>query len=98
MSPAGDIEARRIEVDPRVYGQRAILGALYWLTDRAYVRLRATASDGFIVEIALKPDSHSDLDSLAGEFHNRLLDESLRVAISEETRGVRELIFAKAFV
>jgi His-Xaa-Ser system protein HxsD len=37
------------------------------------------------------------IETITGEFQNSLLDQQLRMDIEEQTRGIRELIVAKAF-
>ena len=86
----------RIPVDPAIYTLPALFRACYWLTDRCYVLITQEA-DRFQLHLSCKPNTETPLEQIAGEFANSLLDHQLRVELETETRGVRELIVAKAF-
>lgn len=53
--------------------------------------------DGFAVHLTPKPDQAVELERVAMEFSNHLLDFELRSKLNAETNGIRQLIFAKAF-
>jgi len=38
-----------------------------------------------------------NFDFLAGEFQNEVLDQELREAVAEETKGIQNLLLAQAF-
>jgi len=84
-------------VDENIYRRSALLRACYWLTDRCYVFISREGENFFGVNLRLKKHSGAELQTIAGEFANSLLDFELRAQIDEETTTVRELIVAKAF-
>src|SRR5688572_10356025 len=88
----------RVRVDRSVYPIDAIYGAAYELLDRAYVFLAPAGRTAVIVELRAKRNAESvvDLDQLAGELGNRLLDHALRVSIAKRHGRLREMIVAKA--
>lgn len=80
-----------------VYPMEAISKAAHEFTNRAYVLIRMI--DVETVRISLKPtNTLNDITKLVGEFSNALLDHKLRVEIGHETRAIRELLVAQAFV
>ncbi len=85
-----------ILVDETIYSREAVLRACYWFTDRCHVFLSRAEAGVFSVRITVKPGG-VELDSVAGDFENALLDAQLRREIGQETERIRELIVAKAF-
>lgn len=86
-----------LEVDTAIYSLEALFRVCYSFTDRCYLFLEpATKDTGVVVRITgKKPDF--DLDTVAGEFSNALIDERVRRDIATETMSIRELIVAQAF-
>ena len=86
-----------LEIDTAIYSLEAIFRVCYAFTDRCYLFLEpATKDTSAVVRITgKKPDL--DLDTVAGEFSNALIDERVRRSIATETMSIRELIVAQAF-
>lgn len=83
-------------LDETIYPLDAIYGAAYLFVDRCYLFLGRPADQK--VEVRLKPRGKGqDLDALAGEFANELLNQVLRQRISESTGRIREYYMARAF-
>lgn len=82
-------------VDEEVYPRDAVYGAAYLFVDRCYVFLTRPADDK--VEVRLKPKEEGDLEALAGEFANELLNQVVRLRVGEATAQIREYYMAKAF-
>ena len=85
-----------VSVDESIYSRDALLRACYWLTDRCYVFIVREDEHRYAVQLRSKSTTE-DLQAIAGEFENRLLDQQLRLDIARETASLRELIVAKAF-
>jgi His-Xaa-Ser system protein HxsD len=85
-----------VVVDEKIYSRGALLRTCYWFTDRCYIFISASDENRLKVHLRLKPGD-SDLETIAGEFGNALLDFELRAELGKETATVRELIIAKAF-
>lgn len=84
-----------IHVDPSIYSLAATQRALHRFTDAYFVEMfdkdRAWA-------IRLTSRNGTPIDAnLAAHFHTLLLDESLREAVLQETRGIRDTLIAVAF-
>ncbi len=76
----------------------AIYGAAYLFIDKCWLFLSRPNEDGIVVH--LKPKEAVDqggLDEIAGEFANELLNQSIRVRLSESTRSLREYYMSRAF-
>jgi His-Xaa-Ser system protein HxsD len=104
-STAGESDSVRVEVrgpeltiriDETVYSRDAVLRACHWFTDRCYLIVSHQDEGSFLVRIRAKADG-LNLEAVAGDFENALLDAQLRVEIGRETGKIRELIVAKAF-
>ena len=88
----------RFTVDETLYPLDAIYGAAYLFVDRCFVFLGRPADKQ--VEVCLKHREDADeaaLEALAGEFANELLNQVLRLRVSESTAKIREYYMAKAF-
>jgi His-Xaa-Ser system protein HxsD len=92
--------APRIErwrIDLELYPADAIFRACYKFTDRCYIRLDRSDERTVMAELRARDDK-VDIDVLLGEFANELIDQRLRLDIARETKAVRDLIVAQAFV
>ncbi len=94
-------DGRRVSftLDESVYPREAVHGAAYLFVDRCFLFLAAPAEGK--IEVRLKPKkapAEGELEALAGEFGNALLDQLLRAQVSESTGKLREYAFARAFL
>src|SRR4030081_3213628 len=85
-----------VRVDTTIYGEEALFRACYQFTDRCYLFLRGAEDVTVVVEIKRR-DASAELADSAGEFCNELIDQRLRVSISRDTAGERELSVPQAF-
>jgi His-Xaa-Ser system protein HxsD len=86
-----------LEVDTAIYSLEALFRVCYAFTDRCYLFLEpATKNTSIVVRITGKK-ADFDLDTVAGEFSNALINERVRRDIATETMSIRELIVAQAF-
>jgi His-Xaa-Ser system protein HxsD len=87
-----------LPVDLSIYSRQAIVRAVYRLTDRCYtvVQRDPERSDQAVVFLVGR-SAAADLQTLALEFHNDLVDQQLRCQLDEQFRDVRTLIVAQAF-
>jgi His-Xaa-Ser system protein HxsD len=84
-----------MEVDLEVYGLPALLKVAYKFTDRCFVHLQRRNKR--IVEVRFRPKgSQAELDSIAGEFCNEILDQRLREIVARESEPIRNLVLAHA--
>lgn len=93
-----ELGERRVSfvVSEDLYPLDAIQGAAYLFLDRAYVFLDRPADRQVVVVLKPKGSAEVDLDALAGEFANELLNQALRKAVGASNAKIREFILAKA--
>ena len=83
------------EVDLGVYPLLPLLKTAYRFTDRCYLHLQLKSAA--VVEVRfIAKEASSTLDSVAGEFCNELLDQTLRESVARESEAERNLILAHA--
>lgn len=95
-----EIAERRVSftISEELYPLDAIQGAAYLFIDRCYVWLDRPADRQVQVVLRSKEiSSEEQLQALAGEFANELLNQSLRKNIGESNGKIREFIMARAF-
>lgn len=93
-------DGRRVSftLDETIYPLDAVYGAAYLFLERCYLFL--DRPDNQKVEVRLKPrkpPEAGELEALAGEFANELLNQVLRQRISDSTSRIREYYMARAF-
>jgi His-Xaa-Ser system protein HxsD len=88
----------RFVIDEQIYPRDAIFGAAYIFIDRCYVLLDRPADQQMSVRLRTKgPATEADLEALAGELANELLNQVLRLRVGESTSRIREYYMARAF-
>jgi len=86
------------DLDEDLYALDAVYGACYLFIDRCYVFLARPAERKVRVRLRAKDEATpAELEALAGEFANELLNSQLRVRIGRATAGIREQYMARAF-
>ena len=88
-------DAIRLTIPKGQYSHDVLLRTSHLFTDRCYVRI-LSGSDAPVVEIASRAPE-CDLQQVAREFHNDLIDQELRERIRNETRHIQEMIVSEAF-
>lgn len=87
----------RFEVDESLYTLDAIYGAAYLFLDRCYVFLDRPGDRRVQVVLRTRGAAETaELEALAGQFANELLNQALRKQISESNGRLREYIMARA--
>ena len=89
----------RFVVDETLYPLEALYGAAYLFIDKCFVFLERPEDKKVLVNLRTKKSAkEEDLEALAGEFANELLNQILRWRVSEATAQIREYTMARAFV
>lgn len=96
---AADDRSVAFVLDEDLYPLDAIYGASYLFVDRCWLFLDRPADGRVQVRLRTKADQAAagELDQLAGEFANELLNQVLRLRIGDSTRALREYTLARAF-
>ena len=84
-------------INPKIYPLEAVYGACYVFIDRAYLFLDGNPEKEIKVFIRGKKELNpKELEKLAGEFKNELLNYTLRLTIAKNTKKIRETIVERA--
>lgn len=75
----------------------AIKRAAYRFSDRVSVEITDTPEERVCTLRKLHPDRELNIETLAGDFRNEVLDHDLRIKIAAETESYRNLILSLAF-
>ena len=88
-----------IVIDTAIYQRTAVMKTAYWQTNQCYVFIaKGNAPDTLKIEFRVKdPAQSDDLEPLAREFCNRLLDQQVRELVASETGEIRDALVRKAF-
>ncbi|MFH1532085.1 MAG: His-Xaa-Ser system protein HxsD [Pseudomonadota bacterium] len=86
----------KVEVQKGLYPLEVIYGASYQFIDRCYVRLEQADDGRIAIYIKPKPDSVVDVEALAGEFQNELLNQAFRRKVAQRTGKVRDMVVQRA--
>lgn len=88
----------RFAIDESLYDLDVVFGTAYLFLDRCYVWLdRPTDRKVDVVLRARGAATEAQLEELAGEFANELLNQALRKRVGDANARIREFIMAKAF-
>ncbi len=88
-----------ISVDPNLYSLNSIYGTAYVFLDRAYIYLDGDANKEIYVNLKGKEKlTREEMENLADEFLNELLNYSLRDQISKNNCKIREYIVGAALI
>lgn len=88
---------RTIDFAAELFRPLAIQKAAYRFAARCSVQLEALA-DRRIRAVLTARGSDSELTAIAEQFRIEVLDQELREAVADETRRVRDLLLAQAFL
>lgn len=86
---------KSIKVNTNVYSLRSIFSAVYIFLDKAYIFLDSKNPNEVEIQVKTKNNA-DDIDKLIDEIKNELASASLRLAISEENKEIREMIVCAA--
>jgi len=86
-----------IAVNSDLYSLEALFRVCYLFTDRCYLFLIQGENSPVIQVRFTRKSPDTDLNRLAGEFSNELINQKVRLDIAAETKAIRELIVAQAF-
>jgi His-Xaa-Ser system protein HxsD len=98
---AYDLDTRSVAftIDEDVYSRDTVYGAAHLFVDRAWLFLSRPADRMVRVRLKTKTErpTEGELEALAGEFANELLNQAVRQQVGEATRSIREYYMARAF-
>jgi len=84
-----------LTVSNNIYEKEAILNSSYKYTDKCYINIEPT---DLVTEIYFQiKNENFDLEKLAMEFGNELIDQQIRLNTGREFKTIREELVKKAF-
>jgi His-Xaa-Ser system protein HxsD len=87
-----------VEIDATLFDKAAIFKTAYWGTERAFLYLTQDKAAGLIyAELRPKKPDATDLETVAREFCNALIDQQTRQIVLQETAVERDVLLTKAF-
>lgn len=86
-----------VAVNSDLYSREALFRVCYLFTDRCYLFLVQDENSPVIQVRFTRQRPDTDLNEMAGEFSNELINQKVRLDIAAETKAIRELIVAQAF-
>ena len=85
-------------LDESVYSKDAIYGTAYLFIDRCFLFLSRPEESKIGLELTHREEvGEKELEELAGEFVNELLNQMVRAQVGEATARIREYYMARAF-
>jgi His-Xaa-Ser system protein HxsD len=92
----GEISELILEFDARIYRLTAVKKAAYKFGNRCHIQIEAVGEHQTRVVLRAK-GTMENFRFLAGEFQNEVLDQELRETVTDETKGIQNLLLAQAF-
>lgn len=86
-----------VSVNCDLYSREALFRVCYLFTDRCYLFLTQEETSPVVQVRFTRKSLDTDLNELAGEFSNELINQKVRQDVAAETKAIRELIVAQAF-
>ncbi|MDE2238120.1 MAG: His-Xaa-Ser system protein HxsD, partial [Elusimicrobia bacterium] len=80
----------------RAYHKEALYGAALVMTDRCYAYVQSSRGGLLVTLRGKRPLGAEGLESLAGEFHNEMLSQTLRWMVAKRNKKVRDAIVTQA--
>lgn len=97
-----DMDAQKMETyslgfHKDIYSKAAVMKTAYLFVEQFYMYIDMDAENNIVVTFKPKaPLEKREVDSMLGQFQNELLHQSVRLLVSQQTRGIRELIMGRA--
>jgi len=86
-----------VELTGSIYSLEAIRATTYKFTDRCYIKIDTNSDRVICVCFSKKTELGHNLETIAKEFYNELVDQQVRVDIEQRFGDIRNLIVRKAF-
>lgn len=91
-----EIEGNKIllKIDKNIYEKEAILQASYMFTNSCFLNIELV--DNFY-EVIIQAKTNTNLEKIALEFGNEIIDQQIRIQTGKEFKEIREQLVQKAF-
>lgn len=84
-----------LKISNNTYEPQAVFNASYKYTDKCYINIEQI--DGKMEILFQSKNNDLDLENIALEFGNELIDQQIRLNTSREFKSIREELVKKAF-
>ncbi len=84
-----------LTVSNEIYEKRAILNASYKFTNKCFINIEQT--DKKFEILFQQKEKGTNLETIAFEFGNELIDQQIRINVGREFKTIREELVKKAF-
>ncbi len=85
-----------VSINPKIYSLGVIFSAAYVLLERAFIVIDGNPNDQIIV--SLKPKKGKNIEEIANEFNEQLINFAVNFEQSERTQRIREEFIKQAFL
>ncbi len=86
-----------LEINKKIYNDEAILQAAYRFNDKCYIYIDPISEDVLGVYFKGKETGIADLEAIAENFCNELIDQQVRLNVEKSYGDIRDEIVKKAF-
>ena len=88
-----------LTIDSNIYSLETVYAATYAFLDKAYVILDGDPEEEIIIKLKAKKDKNKEeLERVAGEFLNELINSGLRLKIAKRNKKTKEYIMSAALI
>src|ERR1051325_9419928 len=92
-----DDDSLVVAVNCDLYSREVLFRVCYLFTDRCYLFLVQEENSPVVLVRFSRKNTDADLNEMAGEFSNELINQKVRLDVAAETKAIRELIVTQAF-
>ena len=102
MPNSGNIEINTeenfalVSVNPKIYPLGVVFSAAYVMLEKAFVAIDGDPKEQIVV--SLEPKNGKDIDGLAREFNEQLVNFAVNLEQSNATKALREEFVKQAFL
>lgn len=102
MTNSGNIEINGeenfalVSVNPKIYSMAVVFSAAYVMLEKAFVVIDGNPEEQIVV--SLEPKNGKDVEGLAREFNEQLVNFAVNLEQSQATKAIREEFIKQAFL
>lgn len=85
-----------VSVNPKIYALPVVFSAAYIMLEKAFVVIDGNPEEQIVV--SLEPKSGKDIEGLAREFNEQLVNFAVNLEQSKATKSIREEFVKQAFL
>ena len=86
-----------VELKKTYYQKEAVFSAAYKFTNKCTIVIEPTDERTVGIYFKSKPNSNIDIEKIANDFCNEVLDQQLRLDLDAQFGDLKKIIYEKAF-